>query len=309
MPNTFNYADKFSPDLLEIVNQQALCSPFIASSLEWLDAKNFKFTQMSVSGYKDHSRTSNAYNSGTLTQTGKVFTLTHDRDISFAVDKADIDETNKTASIANIAKTFTLTQDIPEKDAYFFSKVATTAIAIGATNYSATTQTTLTSATIVAYLTGIIGKSKLKYYRANGSLILYVDGVIMDLLSQAPTFTRNIESTTLTDNGVGVETRITELNNVPLIEVIDTERFYTSFNFTEGYVPATGAFKINVLACTPQTTKMVPKFADMFYADADADHPSPRVSIRNYWDVFTFPNGKSGVVDSVFVDRDTVAVA
>lgn len=53
---------------------------------------------MSTSGYKSHSRLG-GWNKGTFAQTDVPFTLTHDRDISFLVDKIDVDETNETASI------------------------------------------------------------------------------------------------------------------------------------------------------------------------------------------------------------------
>lgn len=43
------------------------------------------------------------------------------------VDKADVDETNATASIQNISRVFEQTWVVPETDALFFSKVAQTA--------------------------------------------------------------------------------------------------------------------------------------------------------------------------------------
>ena len=38
---------------------------------------------------------------GTGAQTDTAFTVEHDRDVSFLVDKADVDETNATASICH----------------------------------------------------------------------------------------------------------------------------------------------------------------------------------------------------------------
>ena len=122
MPN-LNYAQVWEPELLEILMQGTLTSPFVTSNVKWLDAKTFHFTQMSVSGYKNHKR-SGGWNSGTFNQKDVPFTLTHDRDVEFLVDKADVDETNATASIQNISRTFEQTQVVPEMDALFFSKVA-----------------------------------------------------------------------------------------------------------------------------------------------------------------------------------------
>lgn len=103
--------------------QGALTSPFIASNVRWLDAKTFHFTQMNTTGYKNHKRTG-GWNMGSFDQTDVPFTVTHDRDVQFLVDKADVDETNATASMQNISRTFEQTQVVPETDALFFSRVA-----------------------------------------------------------------------------------------------------------------------------------------------------------------------------------------
>lgn len=56
MPN-LNYAQQWAPELLQILTQGALTSPFIIPNVRWLDAKTFHFTQMSTTGYKNHKRT------------------------------------------------------------------------------------------------------------------------------------------------------------------------------------------------------------------------------------------------------------
>lgn len=124
MANTNNYAEQFSPDLLEILMQGTLTSPFITSNVKWVGARTFHFTQMSTTGFKNHSR-EGGWNKGKYTQTDVPFTCEHDRDIEFLVDKADVDETNATAKVENISKVFEQTQVAPETDALFFSKVAT----------------------------------------------------------------------------------------------------------------------------------------------------------------------------------------
>ena len=113
MPNTVNYAEVWQPELLEIMTQETLCTPFITTNVRWLDARTFHFTSMAVSGFKAHSR-NGGWNRGEFTQTDHPFTVTHDRDVEFLVDKADVDESNATASIQNIAQVFTRTQSAPE---------------------------------------------------------------------------------------------------------------------------------------------------------------------------------------------------
>lgn len=85
MPN-LNYAEQWSPELLAILIQGTLTSPFITNNVRWLDAKTFHFTQMSVSGYKNHKR-SGGWNTGEYNQKDVPYTVTHDRDVQFMVDK------------------------------------------------------------------------------------------------------------------------------------------------------------------------------------------------------------------------------
>ena len=155
MPN-LNYAEQWSPELLEILMQGTLTSPFVTSNVRWLDAKTFHFTRMATSGYKNHSR-AGGWNKGNYVQEDVPFTLTHDRDISFIVDKADVDETNATASIQNISRVFEQTQVVPETDALFFSKVAKVAQKTDG-YHSSTASSAYTKAKVFGMLKDILAK-------------------------------------------------------------------------------------------------------------------------------------------------------
>ena len=306
-----NYAEQYSNELLEILMQGTLTSPFITSNVRWLDAKTFHFTQMSVSGYKNHSR-NGGWNRGEYNQTDVPFTVTHDRDVEFLVDKADVDETNKTASIQNISRVFEQTQVVPETDALFFSKVAAAAKAV---NYSSKTAAAdFTAETVFAKLKAMLGHGKLRRYKASGALIMYVSSAIMDALELSTAFTRKIELTQIAEGGLGIETRVTDIDGVPVMEVIDDERFYDEFNWdveAGGFEPATGAHKINVLIACGQTCKTVPKISSIYFFDPGAHTEGDGYLYQNRQlsDTFVFPNGKDGKVDSVYVDIDTAAVA
>ena len=207
MPN-LNYAEQWSPELLAILMQGTLTSPFITSNVRWLDAKTFHFTQMSVSGYKNHKR-SGGWNTGEYNQKDVPYTVTHDRDVQFMVDKADVDETNQTASIQNISRIFEQTQVVPETDALFFSKVAQAAQNTEL-YHSETSATEYTTENVFAKLKAILAAGKLRRYKANGSLIMYVSSDIMDKLEMSKEFTRKIEMTQIAEGGLGIETRVTD---------------------------------------------------------------------------------------------------
>ena len=312
MPNTNNYAERYEPELLEILIQGALTSPFITTNVKWLGARTFHFTQMSTSGYKPHSR-NGGWNRGKYVQTDVPFTLTHDRDVEFLVDKLDVDETNETASVQNISRTFEMTQAVPETDALFFSKVAQVAQAT-AGYYSSTAIADWTAANVFSKLKTILAAGKLRRYKARGTLVMCVASFIMDLLERSTEFTKKIEITQIAEGGVGVETRVTDIDGVPLLEVIDDERFYDKFNWAPddgGFEPATGGHKINVLVACGDTCKTVPKLNSIYFFAPGSHTQGDGYLYQNRAasDTFVFPNGKDKKIDSVFVDTDTVAVA
>ena len=320
-----NYAEQWSPELLEILMQGTLTSPFVTSNVRWLDAKTFHFTQMSTSGYKNHSR-EGGWNKGTYSQKDVPFTLTHDRDVEFMVDKADVDETNATASIQNISRVFEQTWVVLETDALFFSKVAQAAQKTEG-YHGSTATSAYTKAKVFEMLKDILAKGKLRRYKANGSLIMYVRSEIMDALEQSTEFTRKIEMTQIAEGGMGIETRVTDIDGVPIMEVIDDERFYDAFNWEPengGFEPqkkkaesdtgagdaVTGAHKINVLVACGQTCKTVPKISSIYYFAPGAHTKGDGYLYQNrsFSDVFVFPNGRDGKIDSIYVDVDTTEV-
>lgn len=322
MPN-LNYAEAWSPELLEILIQGTLTSPFVTDNVRWVGVKTFHFTQMSTTGFKNHSR-KGGWNTGEYTQTDVPYTLTHDRDIEFLVDKADVDETNSTASIQNISRVFEQTHVVPETDALFFSKVAQAAQK-EADYHSSTAAAGYTKAKVFGMLKDILSKGKLRRYKANGSLIMYVTSAIMDALEQSTEFTRKIEMTQIAEGGMGIETRVTDIDGVTVMEVIDDERFYDAFDWEPekgGFQPrakkaesdtgagdgVTGAHKINVLVACLETCKTVPKISSIYFFEPGAHTKGDGYLYQNrsLSDTFVLPNGLDGKIDSIFVDVDTV---
>ena len=173
-------------------------------------------------------------------------------------------------------------------------------------------------------LKDILAKGKLRRYKANGTLMMYVSSAIMDALEQFTEFTRKIEMTQIAEGGMGIETRVTDIDGVPIIEVLDDERFYDAFDWEPengGFAPlkkvaedagnhvaaVTGAHKINVLVACGQTCKIVPKISSIYYFEpgAHTEGDGYLYQNRSLSDVFVFPNGRDGKVDSIYVDVDT----
>ena len=93
----YDYATTFT-DLLQQKYAKELCSDALTQSnqqVKFINAQTIKLPRMTVTGYKDHTRTP-GFNSGTLSNDWEPKKLEHDRDIEFFVDPMDIKGTKST---------------------------------------------------------------------------------------------------------------------------------------------------------------------------------------------------------------------
>ena len=303
MANKMNYAEQWSDELLQIIDDGAYSSPFLTPNerVKWLGAKTFHFTKMDVSGFKPHSR-DGGYNRGSIVQEDKEFTLEHDRDIEFFVDVADVDESKQTANLQNVSRTFTQKHSAPETDARFFERVAKAAIADGFYE----TMTGFTADNTYSRLVKMFQRKELKKYRAMGGLIAYVSGEIMDNLENSTEVKKSLDiKTTSINEKQGIETRIATINGVTIIEVVDDTRFNTSFDYSDGFVG--NGSKINVCIAHPSMVKTVVKFNNikLFANDTHTEGDGDLYQRRDLWDTFVFPNGLDGKCDAVYVNIES----
>ena len=143
---------------------------------------------------------------------------------------------------------------------------------------------------------------------------MYVASFIMDLLERSKDFTRNIDITQIAEGGAGIESRVTFIDGVPVIEVIDDERFYDAFNFNPangGFAPATGSHKLHVLVASSETVKTVPKHNAIYFFEPGAHTEGDGYLYQNRAcsDTFVFPNGLDNTVDSVYAEYCSTAVS
>lgn len=301
MANTLVDIVKFSDELMETMIQGSLTSPFITSNVKWTGAKTFKFVGMNVSGFKNHN-VAGGWNRGTITQFNNEYTIGHDRDIEYYLDKREVLE-NGTATMQNVLRKHVQENSVPEMDAVFFEKVSQAAIK--ANMKSETALSDYTAENVYGKLKAMLKNGRLRAYRTDGSLIMYVCSDIMDLLESSKDFTRKIEVTQIAEGGAGIETRITYIDGIPVMEVYDDERFYTAFDYTENFVPASSAKKLNVAIVSLNTVKTVPLIDDVAILTPEqyrANGNGYTGQLRQLYDTFVFPNNKGNKVDSVFVD-------
>ena len=282
---SINYVTKREKQFDQKLMQGALTNILETPKVTWLGAKSFEIPTVSVSGYKAHTRTK-GYNTGTVSNDKKVYTLNFDRDIEFFVDKADVDETNEELSAANVTGTFITEHATPELDAYRFSKLATTAIT--ATKFKSEDDYSETN--VYSRLKSAILPIR-KYGAAN--IVIYVSSEIMDFLERSKDFTRSIATT----SPQGIDTRVTSLDGVQIIEVWDDARFKTQFEFTEGFVKASGGKDINFLIVAKPAVIAKAKF-NSIYLFAPGQHTEGDGYLyqnRMYHDLFVLENKKDGI--------------
>lgn len=233
MANAINYAEKYQTELDQVIKQSILTNVLETPNVQWMGAKTFHVPSLSVSGYKNHSR-NGGFNRGNVTATHEPYTLGFDRDVEFFVDQMDVDESNQAASAANVSRVFLTENAGPELDAYRFSKMATNAI----DNNRATAEV-VTASDVVTKLKRDILKVR-KYGTAN--LVAYVSSEVMNAIEE---YKEGKGTFQLENQGTTIETRVTVLDGVRLIEVFDVDRFHSSFDFTDGFASATGSYPLN----------------------------------------------------------------
>ena len=247
MPNTINYADSFQRELITKYEREMVSFELTQSNLgvQFLNAQTIKLPTLTLSGYKDHSRSGSGFNSGSYQNTWIPMRLEHDRDIEFKIDPLDIDETNLVLSAANITNRFEEDQAIPEKDSYRFSKLYAQAVTYASAGAHVDT-TTLTAATILGWFDERMAAMDDAGVPEEGR-ILYLTAAYKTMLKNAQGITRNIN---VGANSGIIDRNVSRLDDV-VIRTVPSARFKTAYDFTDGCVPAVSAKQMNMMLVHP----------------------------------------------------------
>lgn len=238
----YEYAELFT-GLLQQKYAKELCSDALTKSnpqVKFLNAQTIKLPRLTVSGYKDHTRTP-GFNAGTLSNDWEPKKLEHDRDIEFFVDPLDIDETNMTLSVANIQNTFETEQAIPEKDSYRFSKLHAEL-----TTYNGRIDKTIIDA---ANFLEVFDEEMAVMDEAGvpeEGRKLYVTPTMNKVIKEAEGLQRVMSVNTASV----INRKVHSLDDVT-IKMVPAARMKTKYDFTEGCVPAGDAKQINWILIHP----------------------------------------------------------
>ncbi len=265
MSNTINYVTKFESTLRELYGQELTSDLLFQSNtdIQVTNTKYIKIPTLSVSGYKDHSRSSMSFNAGSYNNNFEQKTLAHDRDVEFAVDPMDIDETATVLSLGNIQNRFERTQAIPELDCYTYSKLYSEAVRLNMTIKTAELGTANVLADFDANIEALEDAGV-----PLDRVVLYCTAAYKKLLKSAEGVQRTLDVKT----GGGIDRRVKTLDDIQNIVTVPSARFKSSFNFTDGCVPATGAKQIQYILIDPecQVSRVKYSYIHLFAPGSDS---------------------------------------
>ena len=290
----YNYAEQFMRELQQKYARELTSYDLEKSNpnVKFINAQTIKLPKITVSGYKDHNRASMGFNAGTIANEWEPKKLTHDRDIEFALDPMDVDESNLTVEIANVQNVFETEQAIPERDSYRYSKLYSEAVAYKA-NGAVVDTTALTAANILTWFDNQMEIMDDKGVPSEGR-ILYVTPAINKLLKNADGVGRNIN---VSSNNGKIDRRVYSLDDVKIVKV-PSARLKTKYNFTDGCVPADDAKQINIILIHPscQVTRQKYAYMKLFTPGTDSRTADKYVyQTREYGDTFLIQNKACGI--------------
>lgn len=262
---TINYVTHFENKLRELYGQELTCDALYHSNidLQIIGAKDIKIPKLSVSGYKDHNRSSISFNSGTYTNDFETKTLDHDRDIEFSIDPMDFDQTDTVVSLANIQSRFEHTQAIPELDCYTYSKLYSEAKRTGATIKN----TVLTDKNILSDFDANLETLEDKGVPLD-RMILFCTPTYKKLLKNAEGIQRTLDI----KNGGGIDRRVHSIDDIGNIQIVPSARFKTLYDFTDGCTAAAAAKQINYILIDPecQVSRVKYSYIHLFNPGSDS---------------------------------------
>jgi len=291
----YDYATQFT-DLLQQKYAKELCSDALTQSnlqVKFLNAQTIKLPRMTVSGYKDHTRTP-GFNAGTLSNDWEPKKLSHDRDIEFFVDPMDIDESNLTLSVANIQNTFETEQAIPEKDSYRFSKLHAELTAFGG-RISSTVVDAVNFLEAFDEEMAVMDEAGVP----EEGRILYVTPTMNKVVKAA----EGIQRTITVNTASSINRKVHSLDDVT-IKMVPAARMKTAYDFTDGCVAAPTAKQINWIlihtSCVVARDKY--SYIKLFTPGTDSRTADGYLyQNRNYGDLFLLEKKVAGCALNVSV--------
>lgn len=221
-----------------------------------------------------------------------ALTVNNHRSWSTLVHPRDIQETNQTASIANITRVFNEEQKFPEMNAYLISKLYS-----DYTGFSKTPdQTVLTTDNVLEVFDQMMTYMDNKRVPRAGR-ILYVTPETRTLINNAKQIVRTLDVSKRSD---AIKRAITSIDEVEIPESVPTDMMKTLYDFTEGWEVDASADQINMCLVHPNAV-----ITPVHYEFAQLDPPSAGSEGKwtyfeeSFEDVFLLPNKADAIAFNI----------
>lgn len=238
-----NYAKQFGDDLEQKYSRGLVTSEFGLNGAVFISADTLNIPAVDLGGYKEHNR-EGGWSRQAISNVWYPKKLEHDRSVEFFADVMDVDETNFALSAANITNTFINEHAIPEMDAYRFSKMHQDLTDLGAEiNSDAIDETT------VMKLFDEFQEQMDDAGVPEMGRVLYCSAAVKRMIKESGDLYRSVN---VSDDGKKVQRKIEMLDDV-LLKTVPSDRFYTKFDFTNGFKPDETGKKINMVLVHPRS--------------------------------------------------------
>ena len=240
-----NYATEYSKAMANAYPYWSYFSDLYGSpnsaTYKPISGKSVAVQSMTVSGAKavNRDQITGTFNRNFNTQE-QILTMRMDREWETLADPMDIQE-DPIVTIANITKTFNQFQKVPEMDAYAASTLAGAAGSFGSVDDTALTADNILK-TWDSYLAYMVNQ---RVPRDRIRCKMTPD--TYKLLKEAAGITRFVSA----DTGIrDIDRNAGKLDGV-VIEEVPSDIMMTAYDFTDGWVVASGAQQINLLMFDP----------------------------------------------------------
>ena len=289
----YDYAETFENQLQQKYAREMVSNELTLShpEIKFINAQTIKIPRMTVSGYKDHNRSSMGFNTGTISNDWEPKKLEHDRDIEIALDPMDIDETNLVVEMANVQNVFEEEQAIPEKDSYRFSKILAEANKYKSAGAVVDT-TVVDKSNVLEWFDEQMAIMDDKGVPEEGR-ILYAISAFAKLLKEAEGISRSINV-----GAAGVINRKVHSIDDVMIKTVPSARFKSAYDFTNGCVPAESAKQMKAMLIHPSAVVSRDKYSyiKLFTPGTDSRTADKYVFQNRYFtDTFLLERKATGV--------------
>lgn len=298
MANQIILAQKYVPILDGIYKRESLTARLLgANSLIRFDGANaVKVFKTTVDGYADYSR-ANGFVKGSVTTGWETYTLSKDRGVEISVDRMDDEETLGMA-FGTLAGEFMRTKEIPELDAYRFSRMAGTT-GISSASAAITVGTTDVPA-LIDTAEQVMGDDEVP-----------IEGRILYVSEKAYAGIKSKITRMLVNDETNVQREVEMFNDMPVVRV-PKSRFATAVTLNDGtnafgYTLTSGGYYINFMIVHPSAVLPIVKhdIVKIFSPDENQTADAWKFQIRTYHDMFVLDQKVKGI----YCHYDTTAIS